>query len=155
MKTTRRGFMEQSLAGAVTTALVSRSQALAAPADAGVTVGVIGAGIRGLEVMQAALSVGAKIAVVCDLYDGHLRRAQEIQPNTPTTRDFHQVIANPDIQAIICATSDHWHAPVAIAAMKAGKDVYCEKPMAHTIPEALEMAKVSAETGRIVQVGSQ
>ncbi len=154
MKSTRRNFMEQSLAGALTTALVSKS-ALAAPADAGVTVGLIGAGIRGLELMQAALSVGAKIVAVCDLYDGHLRRAQEIQPDTPTTRDFHQVIGNKDIQAVICATSDHWHAPVAIAAMKAGKDVYCEKPMAHTIPEALEMAKVSAETGRIVQVGSQ
>jgi predicted dehydrogenase len=154
MTFTRRNFMERSLAGALTTALVSKP-ALAAPADAGVTVGLIGAGIRGLELMEAALSVGAKIAVVCDLYDGHLRRAQEIQANTPTTRDFHQVIGNKDIQAVICATSDHWHAPVAIAAMRAGKDVYCEKPMAHTIPEALEMAKVSKETGRIVQVGSQ
>lgn len=109
MKSTRRTFMETSLAGALTTALASKSQA--APADAPVTVGLIGAGIRGLELMQAALSVGAKIVVVCDLYDGHLRRAQEIQPGTLTTRDFHQVIDNKQIQAVICATSDHWHAP--------------------------------------------
>ena len=151
MPTTRRTFLESSIAGALTTALASKSQA----ADSGVTVGLIGAGIRGLELMQAAISVGAKIAVVCDLYDGHLRRAQEIQPNTPTTRDYQKVVGNKNIQAIICATSDHWHAPVAIAAMKSGKDVYCEKPMSHTIPEALEMAKVSRETGRLVQVGSQ
>ena len=154
MPTTRRNFIEQSVAGALTTALAAKSS-LAAPQNSAVTVGVIGAGIRGLEVMQAAVSVGAKIVMVCDLYDGHLRRAQEILPNVPTTRDFNKVIENKEIQAIICATSDHWHAPVAIAAMKAGKDVYCEKPMAHTIPEALEMAKVSRETGRLVQVGSQ
>src|SRR5215472_3304232 len=155
MTTTRRNFMEQSLAGALSTALASKSRAVAAPAGGGVTVGLIGAGIRGLELMQAALNNGVRLVLVCDLYDGHLRRAQEIQPNTPTTRDFHEVIGHKDIQAVICATSDHWHAPVAIAAMKAGKDVYCEKPMAHTIPEALEMARVSKETGRLVQVGSQ
>jgi predicted dehydrogenase len=147
--------MEQSLAGALSTALASKSRAVAAPAGGGVTVGLIGAGIRGLELMQAALNNGVRLVLVCDLYDGHLRRAQEIQPNTPTTRDFHEVIGHKDIQAVIVATSDHWHAPVAIAAMKAGKDVYCEKPMAHSIPEAVEMARVSRETGRIVQVGSQ
>jgi len=153
MTTTRRNFMEQSLAGALTTALASRANAM--PAGPGVTVGLIGAGIRGLELMEVALAAGGKVAIVCDLYDGHLRRAQEIQGGTPTTRDYQKVISNPEIQAVIVATSDHWHAPVAIAAMRAGKDVYCEKPMAHTIPEALEMARVSRETGRIVQVGSQ
>ena len=86
--------------------------------------------------------------MVCDLYDGHLRRALEIQPGTPTTREYEKVIARTDIEAVLVATSDHWHAPIAIAAMRAGKDVYCEKPMAHTIPEALEMAKVSRETGK-------
>jgi len=120
-----------------------------------VTVGIIGAGIRGLELMEVALQAGARVAMVCDLYDGHFRRAQELQKNTPTTKDFHEVIARPDIQAVLVATSDHWHAPVAIAAMRAGKDVYCEKPMAHSIPEALEMAAISRQTGRLVQVGSQ
>jgi len=156
MDSTRRNFMEQSLAGALTAAaLGSASQSNAAPPRSAVTVGLIGAGIRGLELMQVALSDGAKVAMVCDLYDGHLRRAVEIQPGTPTTREYEKVIARADIEAVIVATSDHWHAPIAIAAMRAGKDVYCEKPMAHTIPEALEMAKVSRETGKVIQVGSQ
>jgi len=144
--------MVRSLAGTLS---ASALPAIAAPPESGISVGLIGAGIRGLELMQVALSAGAKVAVVCDLYDGHLRRAQEIQPGTPTTRDYRKVIDNAGIQAVIVATSDHWHAPIAIAAMKAGKDVYCEKPMTHTIPEALEMVKISRETGRVVQVGSQ
>jgi predicted dehydrogenase len=112
-------------------------------------------GIRGLEQMQAVLNVKANVAIVCDLYDGHLRRAKEIQANTATTREYREVLDRKDIDAVCIATSDHWHAPVAIAAMQAGKDVYCEKPMTHTIEEALEMVKVSKETGRVVQVGSQ
>src|ERR1035441_1029456 len=151
MKETRRTFLESTLA---TAALASMGSA-AAQSRANVTIGIIGAGIRGLELMGVALEAGAKVAMVCDLYDGHFRRAQELQKNTPTTRDFHEVLARTDIQAVLVATSDHWHAPVAIAAMRAGKDVYCEKPMAHTIPQALEMAAVSRETGRLVQVGSQ
>jgi predicted dehydrogenase len=155
MTTTRRSFMEHSVGAAVTAAVATASRGTAAPAPSGVTVGLIGAGIRGLDLMQTALGVGARVAVVCDLYDGHLRRALEIQAGTPTTRDYHKVIDDRAIQAVVVATSDHWHAPIAIAAMKAGKDVYCEKPMAHTIPEAVEMVRVSRETGRIVQVGSQ
>jgi len=152
--TTRRQFLGASLAGAATVALEGAQQTPAQTAKP-VTLGLIGAGIRGLELMQEALNVSAKIAIVCDLYDGHFRRAQEIQPNTPTTREYRDVIRRKDIDAVLIATSDHWHAPIAIAAMRAGKDVYCEKPMAHTIDQALEMARVSKETGRLVQVGSQ
>src|SRR5579871_2635738 len=152
MKNTRRSFLESTVAAA---ALSGVARSAAAQSRANVTIGIIGAGIRGLELMGVALEAGAKVAMVCDLYDGHFRRAQELQKNTPTTKDFHEVLARPDIQAVLIATSDHWHAPVAIAAMRAGKDVYCEKPMTHTIPEALEMARVSKETGRLLQVGSQ
>jgi len=120
-----------------------------------ITIGIIGAGIRGLEDMETVLHLGGNVAAVCDLYDGHLRRAQELRPGTPTTRDHREVLDRKDIDAVLIATSDHWHAPIALEAMKAGKDVYCEKPMTHTIPEALEMVKVSKKTGRLVQVGSQ
>ncbi len=154
-KGTRRNFLATSIAGATGTALAARAQNSPQPAGDAVRLGIVGAGIRGLELMQAALNAGGRIVAVCDLYDGHFRRAQEIQPNTPTTRDYREVVGRNDIDAVIVATSDHWHAPVAIAAMHAGKDVYCEKPMSHTIPEALEMVRASRETGRLVQVGSQ
>jgi len=154
-KGTRRTFLATSIAGATGAALAARAQNSPQPAGDAVRLGIVGAGIRGLELMQAALNAGGRIVAVCDLYDGHFRRAQEIQPNTPTTRDYREVVGRNDIDAVIVATSDHWHAPVAIAAMHAGKDVYCEKPMTHTIPEALEMVRAARETGRLVQVGSQ
>ncbi|HTO87654.1 MAG TPA: Gfo/Idh/MocA family oxidoreductase, partial [Thermoanaerobaculia bacterium] len=156
-KMDRREFMGRSVAGAAATGLALGAPAIlssASPNDQ-VTIGLIGAGIRGLELMQAVLKVNGKVAIACDLYDGHFRRANEIQPNTPTTRDYREVLDRKDIDAVAIATSDHWHAPIAVAAMRAGKDVYCEKPMTHKIPEALEMVKVSRETGRLVQVGSQ
>ncbi len=154
---TRREFMGRSVAGAAAAGVAWSTAPLSlspSPSDK-VTVGIIGGGIRGLELMQYILNVGGNVAIVCDLYDGHLRRAQEIQPNTPTTREYREVLDRKDIDAVAIATSDHWHSTVAIDAMRAGKDVYCEKPMTHTIPEALEMVKVSKETGRLVQVGSQ
>jgi predicted dehydrogenase len=153
----RREFMERSVGGAAAAGVAwgAAIRSSSASPNETVTLGIIGAGIRGLENMQSILMVKGRVAVVCDLYDGHLRRAQEIQPNTPTTKDYRAVLDRKEVDAVMIATSDHWHAPIAIEAMKAGKDVYCEKPMAHTIPQALEMAKVSKETGRLVQVGSQ
>jgi predicted dehydrogenase len=153
----RREFMGRSLLGSAAAGLAYSAQSFAQTAAASdkVTVGMVGVGIRGLQLMQSVLRVGGNVAVVCDLYDGHLRRAQEIQADTPTTREYREVLDRKDIDAVFVATSDHWHAPIALEAMRAGKDVYCEKPMTHTIPEAVEMAKVSKETGRLVQVGSQ
>ncbi|SPE29463.1 putative Oxidoreductase domain protein [Acidobacteriia bacterium SbA2] len=154
---TRREFIGRSVAGAATAGLAFGAPAIGRVASPNerVTVGMVGVGIRGLEQMEAVLNVKADVAIVCDLYDGHLRRAKEIQANTATTRDYREVLDRKDIDAVCIATSDHWHAPVAIAAMQAGKDIYIEKPMTHTIKEALEMVKVSKETGRLVQVGSQ
>ena len=154
---TRREFIERTVAGAAASRLGSgaRSSKTGVSPNEKLTLGIIGAGIRGQEDMQSVLRVGGNVAVACDLYDGHLRRAQEILPNVPVTRDYREVLDRKDVDAVLIATSDHWHAPIAIEAMKAGKDVYCEKPMTHSIPEALEMVKVSRDTGRLVQVGSQ
>ena len=150
---TRRVFLSSAVAGAATLSSLAQEKS-EAPAGA-VRLGIVGAGIRGLELMQESIAAGGKVVIVCDLYDGHLQRAQEIQSNTPTTKDYREVISRPDVDVVVVATSDHWHVPVATAAMKAGKDVYCEKPMSHTIPEALDMVRVSRQTKRLVQVGSQ
>jgi predicted dehydrogenase len=153
----RREFIGRTAAGAAAAGLGLGAPAigrLASPNEK-VTVAVIGAGIRGLELMRSILAVGGNVAMVCDLYDGHFRRAQEIQPNTPTTREHRDILDRKDIDAVFIATSDHWHAPIAIDALRAGKDVYCEKPMTHTIPQAVQMTDVAKETNRLVQVGSQ
>src|SRR5216117_550405 len=91
---TRRQFIERTVAGAAATSLAAGAR----PSKGGVspnekiTMGIIGAGIRGQEDMQSVVRVGGNVAVVCDLYDGHLRRAQEILLNVPVTRDYREVL---------------------------------------------------------------
>ena len=69
--------------------------------------------------------------------------------------DFREVLARKDIDAVVIATPDHWHAYIAIAAVRAGKDVYCEKPLTHNIHEAIELVKEVRKAKRVFQVGSQ
>jgi predicted dehydrogenase len=92
--------------------------------------------------------------MVCDVYQKRLNEAKDFH-KCPATLDYREVINNKEIDAVIVATPDHWHAPIALAAMDAGKDVYLEKPMCHTIEEARQLVQTSKETQRIVQVGSQ
>lgn len=82
------------------------------------------------------------------------KRKQTGYTGVSTTGDYKELLARPDIDAVIIATPDHWHAIQAIAAMKAGKDVYCEKPMTLTIQEGIDMVKTTKKTGAVLQVGS-
>src|SRR5690349_18580699 len=121
----RRQFMERSVIGAAGAAAANArlgAEPVSIPASEKITLGIIGAGIRGQEDMQSVLRVGGNVAMVADLYDGHLRRAREILPNVPGTRDYREVLDRKDVDAVLIATSDHWHAPIALEAMKAGKD---------------------------------
>jgi predicted dehydrogenase len=104
---------------------------------------------------QPAEAYPVKITAVCDVYEKRKQLAQERAKAEFATLDYREVIARKDVDAVIIATPDHWHAPIAIAAMEAGKDVYLEKPMTHTIAEAKAVARKVKETGRILQVGSQ
>src|SRR6202041_3631716 len=93
---------------------------------------------------------------VADCYNGRLEHAKEIWGNEIfTTRDYKEVLSRTDIDAVIVATPDHWHKQAAVDAMKAGKDVYCEKPMIHLYADGPEMIQTARATGRIMQVGSQ
>ena len=97
---------------------------------------------------------------VCDVREGQVKKGQELLQKKGFegiigTTKFEELLANPDIQAVCVTTPDHWHAAIALAAMKAGKDVYVEKPMTLTIEEGKAMVAAEKKYGRIVQVGSQ
>jgi predicted dehydrogenase len=122
-----------------------------------IRIGVIGTGIQGNSDLKAALKVpGAELAGACDLYTGRLTRMQEVYgQDLYTTRDYRELLNRKDIDAVIIATSDHWHSKISMDAMKAGKHVYCEKPMVHKIEQGLEVIKTQKATGKVMQVGSQ
>jgi predicted dehydrogenase len=124
-----------------------------------INVGVIGVGGRGSHVGQQFARVGekdnsCKIVAVCDVYQKRVDKNKEFH-KCDGYLDWHEVINRNDIDAVIVATPDHWHAPIALAAMDKGKDVYLEKPMCHTIDEAKQLVNTVRETKRVLQVGSQ
>ena len=126
-------------------------------ANANINIALIGAGGMGTQDTLTALKVpGAKIVAACDLYDGRLKDAKtKWGTDLFTTRSYKEILSRSDIDAVIVATPDHWHQQISIDAMKAGKHVYCEKPMVHDITEGSAVIKAQKETGMIFQVGSQ
>lgn len=122
-----------------------------------INVGVIGCGGRGTYVAGKFALFGSdksKIVAVCDVYQKRVNANKQAH-NCEGYLDYREVLSRNDIDAVIVATPDHWHAPIALAAMDAGKDVYLEKPMCHTIAEAKRLVDTVRETKRVVQVGSQ
>ena len=126
-------------------------------ANGKVRLGLIGTGGMGIGDTQTALMVdGVEMVAACDLYDGRLRRAKELWGESiMTTRDYRELIDRSDIDAVINATTDHWHEKISSDAMRKGKHVYCEKPMVQKVPDGHTLIKVSKETGKVFQVGSQ
>ncbi|MBM3787324.1 MAG: Gfo/Idh/MocA family oxidoreductase, partial [Acidobacteria bacterium] len=118
---------------------------------------LIGAGGMGTgDAQDCLLAGGTEIAAVSDIYDGRLERAKERWgARLFTTRDYREVLAKRDIDAVIVATPDHWHAQIATDALKAGKDVYVEKPMCHKFHECHQLIEAQKSSGKILQVGSQ
>ena len=122
-----------------------------------VNIALIGAGGMGVQDTLTALKVpGVKLLAVCDLYDGRLKDAKERWGNDIfTTKSYKEILTRKDIDAVIIATPDHWHQQISIDAMKAGKHVYCEKPMVHAVTEGPAVIKAQKETGKVFMVGSQ
>ncbi len=145
---TRRRFLATAAAPAVL--------AQTKPNDK-IRIALIGAGGMGSGDVTSSLSTGdSELVAVADIYDGRLTRAKEIWgAHIQTTRDYREILAKKDIDAVIVATPDHWHARIAVDAMNAGKDVYVEKPMVQKVADGHLVIEAAKKTNRILQVGSQ
>jgi predicted dehydrogenase len=122
-----------------------------------IRLGVIGFGVQGHFDLETALKVpGVELAGICDLYTGRLDNAKEMYgKDLFTTRNYKDILDKADIDAVIIATTDCWHAKITVDALAKGKHVYCEKPMVYKISEGYDVMSAAKKYGKVLQVGSQ
>ena len=167
----RRRFLQQigastlALAASPLSSLASREKAeerilfyeRKISANDKVRLGVIGYGVQGHFDLDTALRVpGIELAGICDLYSGRLENAKEkFGAELYTTRNYKDLLDKKDIDAVIIATTDCWHARITLDALAKGKHVYLEKPMVYKISQGFDVINASRKSGKVLQVGSQ
>ena len=169
MQSNRRTFIKSLSAASAVVATEGIARPFGAPAyipnlmkvspNDKIRIATIGMGIQGNFDTQAALrSPDVELVAVADLYDGRLEHAKTAygkDKNLFTTRDHREILARPDVDAVLVVTPDHWHDHITIAALKAGKHVYCEKPMVQHLNEGKAVIDAWKKSGKTMQVGSQ
>src|SRR4051812_31933624 len=164
---TRRRFLQNSaLLVAAPLILPSRVWSQASAPSKRLTLGCIGIGKQMKGHLGAFIQrEDVEVLAVCDVdttrrefalkrvEEAYSAKAGESHKGCAAYSDFREVLARKDIDAVVIATPDHWHAYVAIAAVKAGKDVYCEKPLTYNVHEAIELVKAVRKADRVFQVG--
>jgi predicted dehydrogenase len=161
MKPHRRRFLTTSLGAIAAGTLASPASARRAGPNDTIACALVGSGGRGSYLMGLATKVpGVQIATVCDVRGQNLARAVEAasqaQGKSPRSeRDFRRVLDDPAIDAIILATPHHWHAPIAVRALEAGKHLYVEKPASHVFREGRLIVEAAHRANRIFQHGTQ
>ena len=154
MPTTRRHFLTTAAAGLAASALSAQDKT---SPNSRIQVATIGLGGMGTGDTHSSIAVpGVELVAVADIYQGRLDHAKEVfGKDVFITRDYREVLARKDVDAVLIATPDHWHSQISIDAMNAGKDVYCEKPMVQHLDDGKQVIAAQQKTGRIMQVGSQ
>ena len=114
----------------------------AVPPSDTIRFGMIGVGMQGSGLMRTSIELpGVECVAACDLYDGRVELAKEIAGKPIfTTKRYKELLDRQDVDCIVAAVPDHWHKQIVVDCCQAGKDVYCEKPMTHHVPEGFEMA---------------
>jgi predicted dehydrogenase len=168
----RRQFLRGLTAGALGAAFLleevgANAQGAAKPAPTAadqltgpaVNIGVIGLGPRGREILTALSKVGpvAQVTAICDKFSSPIfnKRAAEVAPKAKIVNDYKQLLGDNSVQAVFIATPTHQHMQIALDAIAAGKHVYCEAPLAHTIEEARAIAKAAKAAKTVFQPGLQ
>lgn len=153
-KCTRRTFMQTAAVGAGALALSPTTKVLGANEQ--VRVAFIGIGGRGGGLLGSFSKIpGVTVAALCDANSSNLERHASKHPKAFATTDFRKILERKDVDAIVSATPNHWHALLTIWACQAGKHVYIEKPVSHTIFEGIKMTDAARKYKRIVSSGFQ
>ena len=163
----RRSFLKAAAAASAPFILPSSVWSAATKPNARITLGFIGVGIQARGLMGGFLGKSeTQVVAVCDVDstrrddakkrvdDFYAKKNDASFKGCDAYNDFRELLARKDIDAVVIATPDHWHAYIAIAAAKAGKDIYCEKPLCQSIVEAREMVKAVRSNKRVFQTGS-
>jgi predicted dehydrogenase len=170
MSTKRRDFIKKiGLVGATvavsatsvfsetkkTISILKRLNPIASSHD--LNIALIGAGGMGTGDTKTALRHdGIKLVAVCDLYQGRIKKAKDTWGDDLfTTNDYKEILKRKDVDVVIIGTPDHWHKQISIDALNAGKHVYCEKPMVHSVDEGQELIAAWKKSGKVMMIGSQ
>jgi len=166
MRISRRSFLKSASVAGVPFILPSRIWAAETKPNSRLTMGFIGMGTQSRGLLGGFLGQETQVLAVCDVdttrrenakkrvddyYDKQNGRTGD---GCTTYNDFRELIARKDIDAVCIATPDHWHAIITLAALRSGKDVYCEKPLTHNIHEAVEVMRAVDANQRVLQTGS-
>jgi len=155
---TRRQFVKSSALAVGALSLASLLPASAAGANDRIRIGVIGCGGMGTghigSLVKRSADDNISVVAISDVYQRRVTRAKNICQGDGYL-DYRRLLERKDIDAVLIATPDHWHAKISIDAMQSGKHVYCEKPMTHTVEQAIEVRKAVKRYQKVFQVGPQ
>ncbi len=151
MESHRRSFLR----GAAALAVPASMRANQTSANSKPTYGLIASGGRGRYLSSSFNKLGAQCVAVCDIREDCIQKALEVNPGAKTYYHHEELLAQPGIDFAVCAGPDHWHYPHLRDSLKAGKDVYTEKPLSYSLRESALIVDTVKKSGKIVQVGMQ
>jgi predicted dehydrogenase len=168
MSITRRSFLKKAALASVASIILPSHVVSAQNKPGGrLNLGIIGMGSQARGLLNAFIGQkNVQVVAICDVDKTRRDNGQNVvneyykayphmgTANCKVYADLRELIARDDIDAVVIATPDHWHAYPTVAALKAGKDVYCEKPLTHNIHEAIVVMDTVKKTGRVLQTGS-
>ncbi len=152
---TRRNFLKTSTTGVAVSTALSYSKVLGA--NDRIRLGAMGTGGRCRKALMAIAKTqpDTEFIGVCDVYEPNLLQAVEMAPEAKKYNDYRLLLEDKNVDAVLIGSPDHWHAKMTTDAVNAGKDVYCEKPVTHSLEEGAGLIKTIEASNRVVQTGTQ